>query len=124
MSGLVFVLLFGAMAAFALSKYRFRGRSLNLYNRELGQWEQFWVDSAGGRLVLRGGLRDGAMVMEGVAEKPDATTGIVRRDRVTWTPNADGSVRQLWESSVDGGKAWKVEFDGHYVRALDVDKVD
>ena len=102
----------------------FRGRSLNLYNRERGQWEQFWIDSTGGRLLLRGGLRDGAMVMEGVADKPDDTTGIARRDRVTWTPAADGSVRQLWEASVDDGETWKVEFDGHYVRAMDVDKVD
>ena len=102
----------------------YRGRSLNLYNRELGQWEQYWVDSSGGRLLLRGGIRDGAMVMEGIADKPDAKTGIVRRDRVTWTPDADGSVRQLWEKSEDDGKSWTVEFDGHYVRAMDVDKAD
>jgi len=25
-------------------------------------------------------------------------------------------VRQLWESSSDGGRTWTVLFDGHYVR--------
>jgi hypothetical protein len=102
----------------------YRGKSLNLYNRERGQWEQFWVDSTGGRLLLRGGLRDGAMVLEGVADKPDDKTGIARRDRITWTPNADGSVRQLWQASTDDGATWSVEFDGTYARALDVDAAD
>ena len=37
--------------------------------------------------------------------------------RITWTPGADGSVRQLWESSADGGTTWSVVFDGRYVRA-------
>jgi hypothetical protein len=102
----------------------YRGKSLNLYNRALGQWEQFWVDSTGGRLVLRGGLRDGAMVLEGTAEQPDAKTGVVRRDRVTWTPNADGTVRQLWEKSEDDGATWSVEFDGLYARVVDVDRAE
>jgi hypothetical protein len=101
-----------------------RGRSLNLYNRETGQWEQFWIDSQGGRLLLRGGLHDGAMVMEGIADQPDAATGIRRRERITWSANADGSVRQLWEASTDDGKTWNVEFDGRYVRVEDVDRVD
>jgi hypothetical protein len=101
-----------------------RGNSLNLYNRETGQWEQFWVDSQGGRLLLRGGLRDGAMVLEGVADTADAKTGIKRRERITWTANADGSVRQLWEASGDDGRTWSVEFDGRYVRAGDDDSVD
>jgi hypothetical protein len=101
-----------------------RGKSLNLYNRARGEWEQFWVDGEGGRLLLRGGLRGGAMVLEGVADAPDAETGVARRERITWTPAADGSVRQLWEASVDDGASWVVEFDGHYVRAQDVDRVD
>jgi hypothetical protein len=32
------------------------------------------------------------------------------------TPNADGSVRQLWETSRDG-QTWSVLFDGLYTRA-------
>ena len=34
--------------------------------------------------------------------------------RITWSKNADGTVRQLWESSTDGGTTWTVAFDGTY----------
>jgi hypothetical protein len=37
------------------------------------------------------------------------------KHRITWTPNADGSVRQLWESSGPNGQ-WVVVFDGLYRR--------
>ena len=93
------------------------GTSLNLYNAASGQWEQFWVDNSATRLHLIGGWRDGAMVLEGRQDKPDAKTGLVQRERITWTPNADGSVRQLWETSTDDGKTWAVSFDGLYRRA-------
>lgn len=93
------------------------GTSLNLYNAATGQWEQFWVDNSASRLHLVGGWRDGTMVLEGRQDKPDAKTGIVQRERITWTPNADGSVRQLWETSTDDGKTWAVSFDGHYRHA-------
>lgn len=97
-----------------------RGKSLSVYNRAHGAWEQFWIDSQGDRLLLRGGRRDGAMVLDNVHEAgTDA-----RRERITWTANADGSVRQLWEMSTDGGATWNVEFDGLYTRVVDVDRVD
>ena len=92
------------------------GKSYNQFNRELGKWEQFWVDASGSRLILSGGLADGKMVLEGRQDLPDKTTGVHRRERVAWTPNADGSVRQLWESSADEGKTWAVVFDGLYRR--------
>jgi hypothetical protein len=34
--------------------------------------------------------------------------------RITWSREADGSVRQLWESSSDGGRTWTAAFDGIY----------
>jgi len=97
-----------------------RGKSLNAWNPAHRAWEQFWVDKDGQRLLLRGGLRDGAMVLESVDE---GITG-ARRERITWTPNADGSVRQVWEASTDGGASWNVEFDGHYTQRLDVDRAE
>jgi hypothetical protein len=36
--------------------------------------------------------------------------------RISWTPGPDGSVRQLWETSADGGKTWETAFDGKYVK--------
>jgi hypothetical protein len=84
------------------------GRSLNQYQVGTGQWEQYWVDAQGGRLLLRGGLQGASMVL--------ASEDGPARQRITWTPNADGSVRQLWESSSDAGATWTVAFDGLYRR--------
>lgn len=90
------------------------GRSYNALDAATKTWHQFWSDDQGGTLWLSGGLREGAMVMEG--ESPSASTGKPQRQRISWTPNADGSVRQLWETSDDGGASWQVSFDGHYRR--------
>ena len=93
------------------------GKSFNLYNAQTGQWEQYWVDNQGTRLHLLGGLVDGRMVLQGRQDKPDPQTGKFQRERITWTPNPDGSVRQLWETSQDDGKTWAVSFDGLYTHA-------
>lgn len=90
------------------------GKSFNIYDRESDHWEQFWVDASGTRLLLSGGLVDGRMVLQGRHAKPNAKTGLAAHERISWTPHADGSVRQLWESSTDDGKTWTVAFDGLY----------
>ncbi|GAB3736507.1 hypothetical protein GCM10028862_21160 [Luteimonas pelagia] len=93
----------------------YAGESLNAYDRDRGTWHQTWVDTGGLVLQLEGGMEDGSMVMAG--ETVDAE-GKATRQRITWTPNADGSVRQLWESAdVDG--EWSVVFDGRYTRAAE-----
>jgi hypothetical protein len=89
------------------------GRSYNLYNADLKRWEQFWVDAGGSRLMLTGGIVDGSMVLEGRQDLA-AADGVHQRERITWTPNADGSVRQHWQSSKDEGKTWTTAFDGLY----------
>lgn len=91
---------------------RYSGTSLSFWDAGAGVWRQTWIDNQGQPLLLAGGWRDGAMVMSGPEGGPPA-------DRVTWTPNPDGTVRQLWEKSVDGGATWTVAFDGSYRRAGD-----
>ena len=95
----------------------FAGRSFNLYNAASDRWEQFWVDQSGVRLHLQGGLQGERMVLAGTRETTDAQTGPARRERISWTPNADSSVRQLWETSKDDGRTWTTSFDGLYRRA-------
>ena len=86
------------------------GKSLNCYNAARQQWQQFWVGSGGGVLELAGGPADGSMVLSG----SHLVRGQALTERITWTPHADGSVRQLWEQSRDGGKTWRSIFDGLY----------
>lgn len=88
------------------------GKSLNVYNLAQKQWQQFWVGTGGGVLELAGGIVDGSMVLAGETKVRGQTT----REKITWTPNPDGSVRQHWEQSTDGGKTWTEAFDGLYRR--------
>jgi hypothetical protein len=91
------------------------GKSLNMYDATDGQWHQSWVDSSGSRLLLDGHFADGKMVLG--SNKPDpATPGVTVRQQITWSVQPDGSVRQLWQSSRDGGKTWNTAFDGKYVK--------
>ena len=90
----------------------YSGESLNIYDAPRRVWHQTWVDSSGLLLVLEGGLRDRSIMLQGQVAGAD---GKPTRHRITWTPNADGSVRQLWEST-DASGAWTVAFDGKYTR--------
>lgn len=84
------------------------GHSLNRYDARSGRWSQVWIDNQGGELRLGGGFDGTSMVLQGRVGE--------RLQRITWTPQADGSVRQRWESSGDDGASWRTEFDGRYVR--------
>jgi hypothetical protein len=92
----------------------FAGSSLNRYDAADGRWHQLWVDSSGGSLDLQGGLQGGSMVLGGSSADP-AQPGQRVQERISWTPQPDGTVRQLWEQSADGSR-WRVVFDGRYVR--------
>lgn len=93
----------------------FEGESFNIYDTSESRWHQTWVDNGGLLLQLDGGLRDGAMVLEGSTRSPD---GSDVAQRITWTPlrAAEGGVRQHWEQSTDGGRTWITVFDGEYRR--------
>jgi len=90
----------------------YSGESLNIYDASRKVWHQSWVDSDGLLLILEGHWTGRSMVLEGQA--PDASGAIVRQ-RITWTPKPDGSVRQLWQSA-DAKGAWSVVFDGKYTK--------
>lgn len=91
------------------------GKSLNVYNPGKRCWQQFWVGNGTPVLEMSGGLVGGSMVLSGT--RSGHANGRIF-DRITWTPNADGSVRQHWESSIDEGMTWRDNFDGIYRRRL------
>jgi hypothetical protein len=90
----------------------FNGESFNVYDAGRKMWHQTWVDSSGTLLLLDGGLRGQSMVLEGQTAGAD---GKITKHRITWTPKADGGVRQHWESTDDSGQ-WITAFDGAYRR--------
>ncbi len=91
----------------------FTGMSLNFYDSTTGKWHQTWMSNSGGALYIEGGLNDqGQMVLTDAGSPSSAATNAT--NRITWTPNPDGSVRQFWQTSSDGGETWNVAFDGLY----------
>lgn len=91
----------------------FTGTSLNAFDATAQRWHQTWVDASGGLLRLDGTFEDGRMRLEG--DTADAERAGARvRQRIEWTPQGDGRVRQHWQASKDGGRTWSTVFDGWY----------
>jgi hypothetical protein len=82
------------------------GGSLSIYVPDAKHWEQFWIDSSGTRAFFTGGWTGSAMVISGKWGGPLV--------RMSYSKNADGSVRQLGEQSTDEGRTWAASFDFTY----------
>lgn len=89
------------------------GGSLNMYDPADGRWHQTWQDSSNARAEFDGGLVNGKMVLIGYWKG----LGGAGKDgwvKMSWSRNADGSVRQLGERSLDHGTSWQPSFDLTY----------
>jgi tetratricopeptide (TPR) repeat protein len=82
----------------------YTGSSINFYDQNDKKWHQTWIDNQGAALYLEGGVVDGDMVLS------DGT------NRITWSEQPDGRVRQHWETTPDEGRTWTTAFDGYYAR--------
>ena len=89
------------------------GQSYNYYDPSDGKWKQLWI---GFNILLHmeGGLKDGAMRLEGPLQYLGQSRTTILRG--TWSVLPDGGVRQLFEESEDNGATWTVWFDGYYTR--------
>jgi len=87
------------------------GRSLNFYNGQTENWEQLWVDNSGSVLKLKGNRIKNQMIL--TSDPFKRADGKSYVNRITWTSNEDGTVRQLWEV-LSGAKVITVAFDGLY----------
>jgi hypothetical protein len=91
------------------------GTSLTFFLPSRGEWRQVWTGSGGTFIDITGkAAANGSIHMEGQLEYAD--THQVVAFRGTWTPGADGRVRQRFEEFDLVGKAWIVWFDGFYRR--------
>lgn len=91
----------------------YTGGSLNTYVAADHHWHQTWTDSAGTWREFVGGMVDGKMVL--VWSHPSVRMpGRTAQERVTFTPNPDGSVRQYSDQSLDGVR-WVERYDYTYL---------
>ncbi|MDX1403835.1 MAG: hypothetical protein R3192_04830 [Woeseiaceae bacterium] len=90
------------------------GMSINYLDKASGDWVQVWNAAAGAQIIIRGGLTDDGMALEGyIHYVANETTAPFRG---LWTPLPDGRVRQYFEQSNDDGKTWNPWFEGFYSR--------
>lgn len=89
----------------------YTGTSLNFYNKDIQQWEQLWVDNTGSHLKLKGNRKGDQMIL--VSDEFAKDDGKKYHNRIIWTQNSDGTVRQLWEV-LQGEKVVSTAFDGLY----------
>jgi hypothetical protein len=89
------------------------GNSLSIVNPDTGRWEQNWIGSDGTPVHFEGGFTGNAMVLTGYWADINGPgeDGLVR---MSYTANADGSVRQHGEVSYDFGLNWEDSFDFVY----------
>src|SRR6056297_55522 len=93
----------------------YTGTSLNFFNAQTNQWEQLWVDNAGASLKLKGNRVENQMIL--TSEEFTKADGKPYKNRITWTKNDDGTVRQLWEVLDEEGNV-SIAFDGLYLKVL------
>ena len=93
------------------AKGKYTGTSNNFYNPQAKQWEQIWIDNQGQSLHLKGNRTGNQMIL--TSDELKNQKGELYQNRVTWTHNEDGSVRQLWEV-LQNGKVTSVAFNGLY----------
>lgn len=89
------------------------GTSTNFFNSDSKQWEQLWVDNQGTYLKLKGNRKGNQMILS--SDVFTHTDGKEHINRITWTINDDGTVRQLWEI-LRNEKVVNVLFDGLYIK--------
>jgi hypothetical protein len=90
--------------------FAYSGRSLNTFNTSGGHWEEYWADSTGSRVYFVGGvIAARAVQMSTPAPSPTGANGAMQWQRVTFTPNADGSVTQQGDTSPDG-QVWTLSY--------------
>ena len=95
------------------------GVSLNIFDASRGMWYQTWADSGGGLHEYRGGPdANGNMVFNG--EIPGEAGQPARLPtRLTFFREGPDRVRQFSQSSADGGKTWKTNYELIYTRRKD-----
>jgi hypothetical protein len=89
-----------------------QGKSLNAYNPQIHQWQQFWIGADGGVSEYRSSRFDGPSLVFLLGDSTKSASAA----RLTFTPVDSATVRQHSETSSDGGKTWKTQYDFYYHR--------
>ena len=87
------------------------GGSLNSWIPADRRWRQAWADSSNDFKLFTGGLEGEAMVLTAETREPDGRPAL---ERMRFTREAGGAVRQLGTVSTDNGATWQPRYDFTY----------
>ncbi len=94
---------------------RYAGKSFNTFNTATGQWQQTWVDNAGGsNEYLSGKYENEKIILTTSPFQFSKDTMAVRR--LTFFNLGKDKVRQWGEISKDKSATWTTEYDLEYRR--------
>jgi hypothetical protein len=89
------------------------GKSLNTYDTSTRAWRQFWVGQGGVVTDYSTSEWNGtSLAFTAHSRAPNGGGDLLQR--LTFTPLAEGVVRQHGETSADGGKTWTTSYDFQY----------
>lgn len=92
-----------------------QGLSFSAYDPATRRWHQTLMDDGGAVLNLEGEFADGKMILVGTRPS-QKDKGVTITHRIAWTPQANHSVKQIWENSTNGGRTWRLVSEGTYVK--------
>ncbi len=94
---------------------RYAGKSFNTYNATTKQWQQTWVDNAGGtNEYMQGKFENSQIIFSSTPFKFSKDTMAIRK--MTFTNLGPAKLRQHGEISKDNGATWVTEYDLEYRR--------
>lgn len=94
---------------------RYAGKSFNAWNAATRQWQQTWVDNAGGTNEYLLGTFDNNRIIYRTAPFPFKKDSMAIR-KMTFTNLGPVKLRQQGEISKDNGINWATEYDLEYRR--------
>jgi hypothetical protein len=94
---------------------RYAGKSFNTWNATTKQWQQTWVDNAGGtNEYLQGKFEENKIIYTSKPFPISKDTMAIRK--ITFTNLSPGKLRQHGEITKDNGTSWSTEYDLEYRR--------
>ena len=87
------------------------GGSLNSWIPAERRWRQVWADNRNAFHEYSGGMEDGAMILTASTTARDGTPTL---NRMRFTREPGGAVRQQGTVSTDGGRTWTAGYDFTY----------